>query len=200
MPALRRTAGLRSGGLLAIAALALHQLRYLAAHGSDADNALAAQGHGYLELVVPVAGTFCVAIIAGQLLAAAAPRSARPIPSQGSLRQTAACAFAVLAIFCTQELVEGMLSAGHAAGLDALLADRGWVALPIAVLLGALVSLTLSGVGKLEQRVAGTLSPPRRRIPVPFEALYEEPSVRPAASLGLVFGFSPRPPPFAAVH
>jgi hypothetical protein len=199
MPALRRTSGLCSAALLGVAALALHQLRYLAATGRHAD-ALVAQGHGYLEVLAPVLASLCLATIAGQLLASAARSSAGSVPDRAPLRHAASCAVALLTIFCVQELTEAAFSNAYGSPLEVLLADRGWVVLPIAVALGALVSLVFRGVGKLERRVHGTLVPPRRRLPVPLEERYEQPPLCTRASLALVFGFSRRPPPFATVH
>jgi hypothetical protein len=196
----RRKAGLRSGALLGIAALALHQLRYLAAHGANADNAIATQGHGYLEVLAPALGSLCMAVIAGQLLATAASRSPRAVPNRRPLGRTTFCVMSLLAIFCVQELAEGALSEGHAAGIDALLADRGWVALPIAIVLGALVSLAFSGVAKLERRIVGTLCPARERLPTALQDCYRGPLLSALPSFALMFGFSRRPPPLPAVH
>jgi hypothetical protein len=201
MPTLRSTAaGARLGALLGIAALALHQLRYLVAQGTVADEAVAARGHGYLELFAPVAASLCVAIVAGQLLVAASRRTPAPAPGPRVLRPTSLAALALVVIFSIQELVEGALSSGHPAGIDALLSDRGWVVLPIALALGAGVTMMCSEIGRLEQQVAGTLASsrlPDRRQP---ELLYEQPSVAALASLGLVFGFSRRPPPSIPVR
>ena len=39
--------------LLPVAALGVHELRYRLAYGSQADSALASQGHGYLDSLAP---------------------------------------------------------------------------------------------------------------------------------------------------
>lgn len=196
----RRAPGIRLGALLGVAALSLHQLRYVAGHGAGADEALAAEGHGYLELLAPLVGGFSIALVAGLVVAAALTRSTHGVPSTGAFRHPLLCALALLATFCLQELAEGALSAGHPEGLDALLTQRGWVTLPLAVLLGALVSLAGTGLGRFEQRVAGTLARPRLRAPLQLGELYDQPVLRRLAWLALVFGFARRPPPPALVR
>jgi hypothetical protein len=60
----------------------------------------------------------------------------------------------LLAVYCSQELLEGMFSAGHPNGFAALAAQRGWVALPLAIALGLLVALALRGAAAVEAHVA----------------------------------------------
>ena len=67
--------------------------------------------------------------------------------------------------------------------------------LPLAVVLGCLVSLLVEALGTAEERVAGSLTP-RRLVGVSSpHRLYLEPDVEVLAGLGLVFGFARRPPP-----
>ena len=195
----RRVAGLRLAALLGFGALALHQLRYLAGYGNDAEEALATQGHGYVDLLLPVLVCFGMALLAGLLLAAALARPARDVTGPPSVRHPLACALVLVAIFCFQELVEGALSAGHPNGLEALVGHRGWVALPLATVLGGLVSLALTGLGTLEHRIAGAFVGPRLRSAPRLGGRCEQPCVRRPAGLVLEPALHPRPPPSAPV-
>jgi hypothetical protein len=136
----------RLAALIAASALAVHELRYLIGFGGRSGEELAARGHGYL----PVAGVFAAILIAlatAELIVAV--RHARrsrvaermPRPVRAWLGITAA----VLATYAGQELLEVALVHGRASGIDALVADGGWSALPLAGLLGAVASLLLRG-------------------------------------------------------
>src|SRR5829696_2340789 len=59
--------GCRALSLLGAAALGVHQLRYALAYGAEADDAAAAQGHGYLEAGGAIVGTLLVAAFAQSL-------------------------------------------------------------------------------------------------------------------------------------
>src|SRR3954451_669045 len=108
---------LRATALVAVAALALHELRYLIGYGGGTPEALASQGHGYLPLASGLIGVlFVVALaqLAARVLRETGERSAP------GLRLTWAWAgIALLAIFVAQESLEGLLSSGHPAGLAA---------------------------------------------------------------------------------
>lgn len=140
---------LLAAALLPPAALAVHELRYRLAFGDETGSAVAAHGHGHLAIIAPIVALLCAAGCARLLLCVArgatdvAPRVALP-------RMWAACAVALLAVYGGQELLEGALSPGHAAGLDAILAGRGWLALPLCILVG----FALAGVLRLARVVA----------------------------------------------
>ena len=73
----------------------------------------------------------------------------RPAPA---FRRTATLyGLALAAIFCAQELTEGAIATGHPAGLAAVLADGGWVFLPLALAIGALVLGGLPGAPRGRQ-------------------------------------------------
>src|SRR5919197_2875781 len=70
--AVRRPGSLpRSAALIALAALAVHQLRYALAYGSNAHAELAAQGHAYLLQSLPILIGLAVAGLAAGLMRAA---------------------------------------------------------------------------------------------------------------------------------
>jgi hypothetical protein len=54
-----------------------------------------------------------------------------------------ACAFALIAIFTGQELLEGLFSTGHAAGLAGAFGFGGWWAIPAALFIGLVLAAWL---------------------------------------------------------
>jgi hypothetical protein len=143
----RAPSTLRATALIGAAALCLHELRFLIGYGGRADAALSDQGHAYL----PFAGVLLVALLAlaaGRLarswrrarLSGADEGAPPALPSAWS-----ASSATLLAIYLTQELLEGVLSTGHPEGLPGLFGNGGWVSAPLAVALGLLVALLLRG-------------------------------------------------------
>jgi hypothetical protein len=152
--------------------MGVHELRYLIAYGGDSGRALSEQGHGYLPVVMGAA-VFLVGLAAGQLMRAIA-RARRTGVGEGAAPGLAGtwllCAVALVVIFATQESLEGLLTAGHPAGLEALTAHGGLVALPLAAGVGALVALALRGAyaavaRATRARTRGRLRPPAIRRP-----------------------------------
>jgi hypothetical protein len=193
----QRGSVLRSAALIALAALAVHQLRYLLAYGAGTQEALAAQGHGYLLHAVPVLIGFGVAAIAAGLLRAALRSGSSPALATPRLRALVYAA-SILAVFVVQESAEGLLSAGHASGLAAVFAAGGWLALPLAVLFAGLCAVLDGGIAMLEAIVAAR-APRSIRQRAPRCSLPGA-SRRPArlTSLPLAFGLARRPPPLGA--
>ncbi len=194
----RPTPAARAGALLALGALAVHEVRYLLAYGSQAHQAMASQGHGYLGELTPALVVLAASLIAGRLLAAWAGRGA-DAPAHAPARWPG-FAVALVAIFSVQELAEGMAFAGHASGLAAILSRGGWIALAVAPAIGwvcARADRLLAGTERRLRRRARRRG--RRRLP------------RPAASAGapqdpldllrlrpLALGLARRPPPTRA--
>ena len=136
-----RTAGsrLRGAALLALAALAVHEARYVLAYGAHADRAQAASGHGYLQLIAPLLVAAAAAALVVSVLAPAIHRRLPRLadPAAGTER-AAGYAGALLAIFVCQELLEGVL-AGHGNVFAGVIGPGGWLALPLAIVFGALM-------------------------------------------------------------
>jgi hypothetical protein len=155
----------RAAALIGAAALCLHELRFLGGYGRHADEALSEQGHAYLPFAGALAAGM-LALAAGRLARALlrARRSgaaeAEPPPL---LVAWAGASAALLVIYGSQELLEGVLSAGHPEGIAGVLGHGGWVAAPLAVGLGALVALLLRGAGAALAAAARTA----RRGPLP---------------------------------
>jgi hypothetical protein len=136
----------RAAALIAAGALAVHELRYLLAYGDRSGAEAAAQGHAYLASVTTVVAAALVVIVAtfiARLANGARAEGAGSIPSLRRFWATAS--IAVLAIFVLQESVEGLLSSGHPAGLAGVFGHGGWLAVPLAAAIGALIALALRG-------------------------------------------------------
>ncbi len=192
---LRRPAdGLRAFVLLPPAAFVVHQVRYLAGYGHEVDHALAAQGHSYLSIGLPIVVSIGGGVVGAVLVRASLGRSARRPAAPSLVRRWLACAFALIVIFSAQELLEGALVGAHPAGLDAVLGHGGWIVLPAAIALGGLLALLLAGLAAAESWFVET----RPMLPLRAPRQLEPASNRHARSLTsdpLVFGLARRPPP-----
>jgi hypothetical protein len=177
----------RLAAILALGAFALHQLRYLLAFGPSGD--LAEQSHRYMTALLPAIAVLALAGLVATLIRGTEGAS----PSGTSLtRRIAVFAAALLAIYLTQESLEGMLLVGHPA---ASLANGGWLALPLALAIGAISALLARALEGVERAIALVHAQPGRSRP---------PAVRgralPARGLRLAltplaFGLARRPPP-----
>jgi hypothetical protein len=197
LDALRRTSRTaRAASLLSLAALAVHELRYLFAYGHGAGEALANQGHAYLSDLGGALVTLTLAILLATLLAGALVPAARPAAGQAFRRTAVVYALALLAIFCAQELAEGAVAVGHPAGPAAVAAHGGWIALPLALAAGAVCSLACLALQGVERTLAqGAPGRAARGRPPALAEPHAAPRRLPLVSLNLAFGFARRPPP-----
>ena len=105
--------------LLPVAALGVHELRYRLAYGSQADSALAAQGHGYLDSLAPWL-VLLLGLALGTFLVRVARVARRPTRDRTPRRSFAALwllsTVLLAAIYAVQELLEGVFAAGHPVG------------------------------------------------------------------------------------
>ena len=176
----------------------MHQLRYLAAYGGDAGAALGAQGHAYLMAALPPFVILACSAVLGTLVAAALTTE-RVAPRQ-RVAGWAFCSAALVAVFGAQELAEGVLATGHASGLAAVTARGGWVALPIALAVGRVVSYLLGSLDGVERTLAARQTAGRRRrAPAVLSPSATRTFALPAASRPLAFGLARRPPPAPAI-
>src|SRR5215510_9322516 len=117
-------------GLVVVAALVLHELRYLIGYGHDAGRALASQGHGYLSFadmgVVLLLGAGMAQLLLS--LRRALHTSTHGAHAPFGVLWLASFA-ALLGIYSCQELLEGLLATGHPTGFAALAVNGGWSAL-----------------------------------------------------------------------
>lgn len=191
--------GVGQAALLPAGALAVHELRYLLAYGGGATVALQRQGHNYLHSVVPWV-VLALALAAGGFLralgrAVSAPRSApRLAASFGAL--WLACTAALVAVFTVQELLEGALAAGHAAGWLGVFGYGGWWAVPAAACVGLVLAALLHGadwmLAEVARRWGASWRAPRVRRARPPRPVLSWPALPPAP---LAAGWSDRGPP-----
>jgi hypothetical protein len=183
---------LRLASLLALGAFGVHQLRYLLAYGGDSGRALGEQGHDYLASALPVLAALGLAA----LLATALRVRLGPGLSQTSWSgRILFCSAALLAIYSGQELLEGVLAAGHPGGAAALVGAGGWIALPLTVAFGFLLALAMRLLEGIEVVLSRLASRPRAaRPPRVRGAARGERRANPLSS-PLAFGLARRPPP-----
>lgn len=137
--------------LMPAGAFAVHQLRYELAYGGHAGSALAEQGHAYLGPVAPVAATL-LALGFGAWLAHLA-RAWRTGPGADAgvtarvrfLALWGLAAGGLLAVYCAQELLEGLLAPGHPCCVTGVFAGGGVLAVPLSVAFGGLIALAARG-------------------------------------------------------
>ena len=155
---------LREPAALAAAALALHQLRYLAGHGEETAAAVERGGHAYLAVAGPLIALLVALALAE--LGFAWRRRQPPAAPMSLARRWVTAGLALVVIYTVQESLEGLLVAGRPADLAALLGSGGWLVGPLAIAFGWTVALILRGADALLVRRAR--SP--RRLPLPTDA------------------------------
>ncbi len=160
---------LRSRGLLLlpVGAFVVHQLRYRIAYGDQASAQLAAQGHSYLDSFAPwlvlllclAAGSFLVRV--AQALATG--RTA--VRGRSFTTVWIAASFLLTAIYAVQELLEGLVAAGHPAGFAGIVGHGGWWAAVVAVGVGFVIAALLRAAGAVVEAVARAAARRRRGRP-----------------------------------
>lgn len=152
--ALRRVAPV---ALMPAAALAVHQLRYWLTFGGHAGLELQRQGHSYLHSLVPWI-VLLMAIALGAFLQALGRALGG---NRSATRFTASfaalwllCTAALLAIYVSQEFLEGLFATGHPAGLASVLQYGGWWALPAALAVGLVLAAVFHGARWVLREVA----------------------------------------------
>ncbi len=156
------------------AAFAVHQLRYYLAYGSAAGAMLQRTGHSYLHSVVPWI-VLLVALAIGGFLGALG----RAVAGQRSPRRYAtsllglwlACAACLIAIFATQEFLEGLFATGHPAGLAGIFGYGGWWSIPAALCVGLVLAALFHGalwaLDEIARRHTRQLPQPKVHPPTP---------------------------------
>lgn len=205
VPAYRRLAvPLRAALLMPLAAMTVHQLRYYLVFGPHAGGRLAREGHAYLATVEPfvlLVATLAVGAFVGRLARAwAGPEQAanrsRATPGSRLLWTWLLCACALLALYCGQELAEGALATGHPAGVAGIVGHGGFIALPLAALVGGLLALALRTAEALvafaARRAAESRRPPVEG-PSPAPIPLRLPDWRLEPQSGVVAGRAPPP-------
>jgi hypothetical protein len=185
--------------VLALGALALHDVRYLLGYGADANAALSHHGHGYMEQLVPALVAMSAAVIAAALIAPLAGLAGAPGRGPGVLGRAPLYTGLLLGVFWSQELAEAALAGGHPGAVEALIGHGAWTAAPLAVLVGLAAALATGGLELVERRLAGVTSRGlTARAPLELGSRGTGVESRPLAALTLAFGLARRPPPAAA--
>jgi hypothetical protein len=167
--------GMARGAVVPIAAFAVHQLRYLLAFGTGASAELQRQGHSYLHSVAPwlvlglglAAGAFLSAL--GRALSA---QTTLPRYGFSLLGLWLTCSVCLIAMYASQEFIEGVFATGHPGGLPGIFGYGGWWAIPAALCVGLVLAALLHGARWLLREVAARHA---RRFPTALAR-----SVRPA--------------------
>jgi hypothetical protein len=140
-----------------IAALAVHQLRFMLAFGpSRSSSELAGTGHSYLSSVTP----WVVLVLAlgfglflGRLARAWRSGEGDGPARRGMVGVWLVATVALVLIYSGQEFLEGLFATGHPAGLAGIFGDGGWWALPAAAVVGGALALLVCG-GRVAVAVA----------------------------------------------
>ncbi|MHB8692172.1 MAG: hypothetical protein ACYDHH_13085 [Solirubrobacteraceae bacterium] len=165
MPAARRGGVLRRLAPLALmpaGAFAVHQLRYLLAFHGHAGVELQRQGHAYLHSLVPWIA-LGIALVAGAFVRALGRafggRCSLPRYTVSFAMLWLACSACLVAIYVSQELLEGLFATGHPAGLVGVLGYGGWWSIPAALAVGLVLAAAFHGASWVLREVAQRRSP-----------------------------------------
>ena len=178
-------------------ALAVHQLRFLLAFGTGAGAQLTRQGHSYLHSLAPWV-VLLLGVAAGAFLRALgrALGGQRSVPrfTLSLAALWAVCSACLLAIYASQELLEGLFATGHPAGLAGIFGYGGWWSIPAAACVGLVLAAMFYGTSwvldAVAKRKAGVARPARRPATSSRPADLRLPRLAPLAG-----GWSDRGPP-----
>jgi hypothetical protein len=148
---------LAPAALMPAGAFAVHQLRYWLAYGNHAGVELAEQGHSYLHSVVPwivlliglSVGTFVLAL--GRALGG---RCSMPRYTLSFAALWLLCAACLVAIYTTQEFLEGLFATGHPGGIAGIFGYGGWWSIPAALAVGLILAAAFHGARRVLRAVA----------------------------------------------
>jgi hypothetical protein len=172
---------------MAAGTFGVHQLRFAL---SD-DHARAVSGHGYLSAVAPVLAALLLLAFAG-LLSRIARGEVEPAPR--FRRMWVGASVSLVAAYCAQESLEGLLTHGHATGM---FAHGGWVALPLAAVVGLGIALVSRGAASASELLVARGAPWHGAPPAaPIEACL--PAWAPRRTSAAARHLAARGPPRAA--
>lgn len=196
-----RRAVIRSIARLALVpagALGVHQLRFWLAFGSGANAELARQGHAYLHSLVPwIVLALGVAVGAFLWALGRALGGQRSVPryALSLLALWLVCTVCLVAIYVSQELLEGLFASGHPGGLAGVFGYGGWWSIPAALCVGLVLAAVLHGARWVLDEIAHrhpptvparAARPAARRLPLVLRVVRLSP---------LAEGWSGRGPP-----
>jgi hypothetical protein len=184
--------------LMPAAAFAVHQLRYWLEFGSQAGVELERQGHSYLHSAVPWI-VFLIAVAVGAFLRAlgGAFGGQRSVP-----RRTVSfaglwllCSGSLVAIYMSQELLEGLFATGHPGGLVGIFGFGGGWSAPAAAAVGLVLAAVFFGARWVLHEVAERYRQDRGPVGAPSTDGRRPRDVFVFRLAPLVGGWSDRGPP-----
>jgi len=189
---------LAPAALMPAGAFAVHQLRYWLAYGNHAGAELAEQGHSYLHSVVPwlvlliglSVGTFLLAL--GRALGG---RCSVPRYTLSFAALWLLCAACLVAVYMSQEFLEGLFATGHPGGIAGIFGDGGWWSIPAALAVGMILAGAFHGARRVLQAVAEHRARPVPIACSPLGAARARPDALLPALAPLADGWSGRGPP-----
>jgi len=186
--------------LLPPAAFAVHQLRYLLAFGGSAGIVLQRTGHSYLHSVAPWI-VLAVALVVGgflrQLGQAFAGQKTVPRYTVSLGAMWLACSISLVAIFASQEFLEGMFATGHPAGLAGIFGYGGWWSIPAAMSVGLVLAAWFHGARWVLREVVRRRARPPAAWVGPALVLPRPRAAAVSRLAPLIGGWSGRGPPVA---
>ena len=155
---------------MAPAAFAVHQLRYVLAFGGSAGVELQRTGHSYLHSLVPWIVLLIALVVGGFLRALGRAFAGQTSASRFTISFAAlwlACSVCLVAIYVSQEFLEGLFATGHPSGLAGIFGSGGWWSIPVALCVGLVLAAVFHGarwvLDEVAQRHARSLACRRRR-------------------------------------
>jgi hypothetical protein len=157
--------------LMPAAAFAVHQLRYWLAFGSQTGAELRAQGHSYLHSVVPWIVLLMALSVGAFVRALGRALGGRCSLPRYTLSFTAVwlvCAACLVAVYSTQEFLEGLFATGHPGGLIGIFGYGGWWSVPAALAVGLVLAAGFHGaywvLREVAERHGRRIATPRRCV------------------------------------
>jgi hypothetical protein len=168
------------------------------AYGGGAGLELQRTGHAYLHSLVPWIVMLLAVAVGGFLRALGRAFAGQTSVSRYTLSLAGlwlVCSVCLVAIYVSQEFLEGLFATGHPAALAGIFEYGGWWAIPVAGCIGLVVAAVLHGARWVLREVAQRNS--RRRV-LPGPRTGSPRRLRAALALRLTplaAGWSDRGPP-----
>jgi len=180
-------------------AAAVHELRYAVAYGGDAAAVVEHQGHAYLAVLTPLVGLL-LAVVLAQLVV----RTLRPVgPATGGgtsfVDVWSAISAALTGTYFVQELIESWATSHHADAISGVLGHGGWTAVPLALLVGAVIALVLRAARHIERAGPPQLRAPRLGYPTVPQRVVHRAAPGAGAGRRLAGSLAARGPPAVLV-
>jgi hypothetical protein len=179
-------------------AFAVHQLRYWLAYHGLAAAQLQRQGHAYLHSLVPwivLALALSAGAFARALGRAFAGHRSLPRYTVSFTALWLTCSVCLVAIYTSQELLEGLFATGHPAGLAGVFGYGGWWAVPAALCVGLVLAAAYHGARWVVRAVAERRQAVVVRVRAVLRAAHPAPAVLLPRPVPLAAGWSGRGPP-----